>query len=104
MLGFEPERIPSVRHREHRAEHFAKTIFRCTVVVRDDGVDMQKCRNLDYRFICSFLSRCTKALCIYSLSLHIIVYDMNATPMTSRSIPGLRSTVRASCSPVGSCP
>jgi hypothetical protein len=51
MLGIEAGKIPSLRHREHRAENFAKTIFRCTVIVRDDKVNMQKCRDLDYRSI-----------------------------------------------------
>jgi hypothetical protein len=57
MLEFEPERIANVRHREHREEHVAKTIFRCTVIVRDDKVNLQKCRHLGYRLTCSFLSR-----------------------------------------------
>jgi hypothetical protein len=101
MLGFEPERIPSVRHREHRAEHFAKTIFRCTVIVRDDKVNMQKCRDLDYRSICFFLSRRAKEPCTRSLPLHRAIYDMTAPLIASHAILGLCWPVRASCSPAG---
>lgn len=101
MLGIEAGKIPSLRHREHRAENFAKTIFRCTVIVRDDKVNMQKCRDLDYRSIGFYLSRRIKETCTRALSLHRAAYDMIAPPMTSRSIFGLCSSVRALCSPAG---
>jgi hypothetical protein len=73
-------------------EQFAKTIFRCTVIVRDDEVNMQKkveiLATARSAFSCLAVA---KEPYTRSLSLHRAVYDTVATLI-------------ASCSPVGVCP